>query len=352
MIVSSFSPKHGNCSLIIESADDLWTLRRLIHKGDVLVTRSSRISKREDEYSRPDKGERVKVTIALEVGEVHLDNSIERLRVKGTIRESSDESVTKAGSHSVSLSPGHSLTIRKERWSPLEVKLVNSTKDASGRFVMVAIDRREAGVGVLSGSHLSVLTTFESGLGGKMSGESDPKPFLSKIAEIVNQQRKAGDTVVVAGPGHTKNTLINLLAGGKSASNVKMVEGFDLTGSDGVRAMVRFPPFQEVARGSVVIEIERLVNESVKRISGGDGKVAYTLARVEQAARAGAVESCAASDDVFSGQVDEEELVDTLNAIESQRGKVYLADSSMDYGKQISSFGGIVALLRYSFKSY
>ena len=52
---------------------------------------------RKDEYSRPDKGERVKVTIALSVEEVHLDSSIERIRVRGTIVEASDESVTKGG---------------------------------------------------------------------------------------------------------------------------------------------------------------------------------------------------------------------------------------------------------------
>ena len=61
MIINELSAKHGHCSLTIESAEDLWTLRRLIDKGDVLVTRSSRVVKKEDEYSRPDKGERVRL---------------------------------------------------------------------------------------------------------------------------------------------------------------------------------------------------------------------------------------------------------------------------------------------------
>jgi len=93
MIVTAFDPKHGECSLKIESADDLWTLRRLIRKGDVVVARSSRVVKREDEFSRPDRGERVKVTLALSVEEVHLDSSIERVRLRGTILESTDEDV-------------------------------------------------------------------------------------------------------------------------------------------------------------------------------------------------------------------------------------------------------------------
>ena len=81
MIVSSFIPKQGICSLLVESPDDLWILRRLISPGDTVVTKSSRVSKREDEYSRPDRGERVKVTIALVVESVSLDSGVGRLRV-------------------------------------------------------------------------------------------------------------------------------------------------------------------------------------------------------------------------------------------------------------------------------
>ena len=352
MIVTQFNPKHGSCSLTIESAEDLWTLRRLIARGDVLVTKSSRVVKREDEYSRPDKGERVRVTIALTVEEVHLDSSIERLRVRGTITESSDESVNKAGTHSVTLSPGHSLTLRKERWGQLETALVRSKGPSSTRYVLVAIDRRDAGIGTLTGSHLSVLTTVESGLGGKMNEEQSPKPYLAKVSGIVAQACREGDEVVAAGPGNTKNALANALAQELKGRPVRVLDGFDLTGSDGVRSLVKSPAFQELARGSALVEMQRLVDEVVKRVSSGDRKVAYTLPRVKEAADAGAVEACAVSDDVFSAGVDEDALVETLNAIEAKRGSVHLADSSLEFGKQISAFGGIVALLRYPLRPY
>ncbi len=351
MIVNEFDPKHGFCSLTIESAEDLWTLRRLIAEGDTIVTRSSRVVKQEDEFSRPDKGERVKVTLALAVDEVHLDSSIARLRVRGTIVEASDESVTKAGSHSLTLSPGHSLTLRKEAWTPLDVRLVRPPTGSSSRFVIVAADRREAGVGTLSGSHLSVVTTIESGLGGKMGEEQSSRPYVSKVAEVVGQVFQEGDRVVVAGPGNFKNVISNQIKEKLRNHPVNIVEGLDLTGADGVRALIKAPSFQSLAKDSVVIEMQRLVAEVVKRVSMGDKKVAYTLTRVSEAASAGAVEACAVSDDVFASGVDEGELVSVLNTIEEKGGAVYLADSSMEFGKQVSSFGGIVALLRYALKS-
>jgi protein pelota len=351
LIVTEFSPRHGRCSLIIESAEDLWTLRRVISKGDVVVTRSSRVVKNEGEYSRPDRGERVKVTLALSVESIRLDSSVERIRVRGTIVEASDDSVSKVGSHAVTLSPGHTVTIRKERWTPLEEKLVRSSARISRRFIVVAADRREAGIGLLSGSHLSVVANVESGLGGKMSAEQSTAPYIAKVVEAVARTVKEGDELVLAGPGNFKNAIGNGIRGGLKSLRVWPIEGFDMTGPDGVRLLVKNPAFQEVTKDSALVELQKLVSEAVKRISKGDPKVAYTLARVRPAAEAGAVESCAVSDDVFSSAADEEALVGTLNSVEEKGGSVWLADSSLEFGKQVAAFGGVVALLRYPFKA-
>jgi len=352
LIVTEFSEKHGRCSLIIESAEDLWALRRIISKGDIVVTRSSRVVKRETEFSRPDKGERVKVTVALSVEEVHLDSSIERIRVKGSIVEASDNTVTKSGSHAVTLSPGHSLTIRKEKWSPVDTRLLRPPKGLSKRFIIIAIDRREAGAGVLSGSHLSVIATIESGLGGKMSEEQSSGPYVSRVLELVSRTVREGDSIVVAGPGNFKSSVVNKLKERLKSQSVRSVEGLDTTGADGVRALVKEPSFQEIAKGSLLVEMQQLVAEFVRRVSSGDQKVAYSLPRVREAANAGAVESCAVSDNVFSAGLDEEELVELLNTVEGRGGVVHLADSSLEIGKQVSSFGGVVALLRYPLKPY
>jgi protein pelota len=344
--VTEFDVKHKRCSLTIENADDLWTLRRLISKGDTIVTRSSRVVKKEEEYSRPDKGERVKVTIAMTVDDVHLDSSLERLKVRGTIKEASDETVTKAGSHSVNLTPGHSLTLVKDDWTPLDVSLVRRREDTK-RYVIVAVDRTEAGVGRLAGTHLSIVSSIESGLGGKMSEEQSSRPYVNKVADLVAQTVGGEDEVVVAGPGNFKNLVTNQIRERLKGRTVTMIEGFELTGADGVRALVRAEAFQRHAAGSQLVEIQKLVSEAVKRVGSGDGRVAYSVPRVKAAAEAGAVDSLVVSDDVFATGLDEQELISMLNQVESNGGRVYLADSSMEFGKQVSSFGGVLALLRY-----
>ncbi len=351
MIVSEFIPKQGICKLTVESPDDLWTLRRLLAVGDTVVSRSSRVSKREGDYARPDKGERVKVTIALEVEGITLDSSVGRVRIRGRIVEASDDSVTKAGSHSLLISPGQELTIRKEDWTPSDTRILNSSTLSERRFLLLAMDRREAGLGLLTGSHLTIVSTVESGASGKGGAgtkEVDMQPYFRKVLDLLKATWREGDVVVVAGPGNTKLTMENLLRKDPSlGKNEVLVEGFDLSGSDGVRALVKWEGFRKVASDSVLVEVQEAVEEAIRRISRGERRIAYTLPRVSEAARVGAVEKCAVSDDVFAYDVDEETLVKTLNTVEEKGGKVFLCDSSLETGKQVSALGGIVALLRY-----
>ena len=351
MIVSTFIPKQGICALVVETPDDLWTLRRLISPGDTVVTKSSRVSKREDEFSRPDRGERVKVTIALLVEGVFLDSSVGRLRIRGRITESSDENVSTSGSHSVSITPGYGLTLRKENWTPVYTSILNSARKTGRRFLLVAMDRREAGIGLLGGSHLTILSTVDSGASGKGGQEVDTEPFLRKIVGVLRNSWREGDTVVVAGPGHTKMALANRVAADPDLrKSYVVVDGFDLSGADGVRSLLKFEGFKKVASDSLLVEVQTIVDEVIKRIARGDGKVAYTLPRVKVAAEAGMVESCLVSDDVFARNSAEEEVVKVLNTVEQNGGVIYLCDSSLEAGKQVASFGGIVATLRYALR--
>ena len=79
-------------SLMPEDSDDLLTIRRILKNDDKIIGETTRVIKQEKEYSRPDKGERVKVRLAIKVEKISLDNVLDRIRVGGTILESNNES--------------------------------------------------------------------------------------------------------------------------------------------------------------------------------------------------------------------------------------------------------------------
>src|SRR5574341_1365669 len=115
-----------DCSvaLIAEEPDDLFTLRRVIKKGDKIVGDTTRAMKQEKDFSRPDRGERVKIRVALNVEKISIDDVVDRLKVHGTITESDSEAVQKGSHHSLTLKIGEAVTLTKKKWNDLEKKVV------------------------------------------------------------------------------------------------------------------------------------------------------------------------------------------------------------------------------------
>ena len=69
--------------------------RRIIEKDDQVISVTSRVIKQVKEYSRPDKGDRVKIRVALNVEKVSLDSLVDRVRVSGIITNTDNDLVSK-----------------------------------------------------------------------------------------------------------------------------------------------------------------------------------------------------------------------------------------------------------------
>lgn len=100
-------------SAIAEDADDLLALRRVIKRGDMITGSTTRVLKRDRDYSRPDRGERVRITVTIMAEKISLDGTIERLRIGGTVHESNNDSVPHGTHHSMTVAAGDAITISK-----------------------------------------------------------------------------------------------------------------------------------------------------------------------------------------------------------------------------------------------
>jgi len=129
----------NSVSVIPEDSDDLLTLRRIVKKGDRIIGDTTRVIKQEKDFSRPDRGERIKIRISIEVEKPSLDNMLDRLRLRGVIVESTNESVPHGSHHSFVVKINDAITIFKKKWSLIEKKLIRSKNQKFG-FLFVAID--------------------------------------------------------------------------------------------------------------------------------------------------------------------------------------------------------------------
>ena len=351
MIVKPSGTSNSAFFIIPEDADDLFTLRRIIEKGDRIISDSTRLVKQVKEYGRPDKGERVKVRIAIKVEQSKLDSAVDRLRISGIITDIDNEMVPKGTHHSLSIHAGDMTTIDKgRRWRDVEIRMLKRSASISN-FILVAIDTQEAAVAKVSGTHVKVIPNIYSGQSGKRYQTKNPniETYFVDIAKTVSSIICENDKVIIFGPGESRRRFFNILVSRQYVlkDRVQIVEGIDVAGEDGIFVFLRSSAMKQIMSTSKLTEVSSMLDTVMLMVNRGETRFAIGMNEVTNAAALKAIEAAVFSDSIFK-TANEEEIVKLLNLIESYGAKIFAVDSSTDIGLRVSSLGGIVALLRYA----
>ena len=342
----------NSISVIPEDSDDLLNLRRIIREEDKIIGDTSRVIKQDKEYSRPDRGERIKVRIALIVEKIFLDDVLDRLRIAGTISESSNESVPHGSHHSFILKINDGITISKRKWSPVEKSLIESNNKQIG-FLLVAIDTADCGIARLKGTHLEFLPNIYSGSGGKRYKTNfNIEKFFEEIQQAVFSLVKESDSIIIFGPGETKKRFLNFLQKSITASKYKIqvVEGIDSGGEDGIYTFTKSQAMKEIMSESKLAKVSSIIEEVMIRANQKSKKFTMGYEETKKANELGAVESLVFSDSAIQ-TIDEAKVIELLNDAESKGVKTFSVDSSTDIGLRVTGLGGIISLLRYAIES-
>lgn len=342
--------------IIPEDSDDLFTLRRIIKTDNIVVSDTSRVIKFENEYSRPDR-ERVKIRVSVKVEKIGLDESIDRLRIAGTIIESNNSLVPKGTYHSIIVQIGNNIVIDKgKKWEDLDLKLLKS--DVAGIFIIVAIDTKEAGIAKITGTHLEVIPNIYSGQSGKYythGAKNNPNIevfFEEAYLALNNLVNEDGNyKIIVFGPGETKRRFYNFIIGKKSGYKdmATVIDGIDVAGEDGVMVFLRSSSLKEVMSSSKISFVSAILDKIMLQVSRGEEKYVMGFREVDEAIKLKSVESLVFSNSIFK-DLKEEQIINMLNTAETYGAKVYAVDSSTDMGLRVSALGGIVGLLRYQIR--
>jgi len=338
----------NSISVIPEDSDDLLNLRRIIKENDKVIGDTTRVLKQDRDYARPDKGERIKVRIALTVEKISLDDVLDKLRVGGTISESSNESVPHGSHHSFILKINDGITISKKKWLPFEKKLLESSNNQVG-FVLVAIDTGDCGIARLRGTHLEFMPNMYSGSGGKRYKTNfNIEKFFEQVQQAISTMLKKEDLIIIFGPGETKKRFSNYIQKSQKF-NVKVVEGIDSGGEDGIYIFTKSEIMKEIMSESNLSKASSIIDEVMILANQKSRKFTMGFDETYKANQMGAVESLVFSDKAI--QEDEQKMIDFLNDVESKGVIIYSVDSSTDIGLRVSGLGGMISLLRYAIES-
>ena len=342
----------NSISVIPEDSDDLLNLRRIIRGGDKVIGDTTRVIKQDKEYARPDRGERIKVRIAITVEKISLDDVLDRLRIGGTITESSNEAVSHGSHHSFILKINDGITVWKKRWLPIEKSLVKSTNRQTG-FILIAIDTGDCGIARLKGTHLEFLPNIYSGSGGKRYKTNfNIEKFFEQIQMALLSIIKESDSIVIFGPGETKKRFSNFLQKSSALQKFKMqvIEGIDSGGEDGIYTFTKSQSMKEIMSESKLARVSSIIDEVMIRANQKSRKFTMGFDETQRANEFGAVESLVFSDSAIQAN-NESKVIEFLNDAESKGVKIFGVDSSTDIGLRVTGLGGIVSLLRYAVES-
>lgn len=357
MISKEVASSSGKAVYIIpEDSDDLFTLRRIIKTDDIVVSDTTRVIKFEKEYSRPDR-ERVKIRVSVKVEKIGLDESIDRLRIAGTIIESNNSLVPKGTYHSIIVQIGNNIVVDKgKRWEELDLKLLKS--EIAGSFIIVAIDTKEAGIAKITGTHLEIIPNIYSGQSGKYythAAKNNPniEVFFEEVYHSLHNILHEDGTyrLTVFGPGETKRRFYNFIIDKKSTfkNKLNVIEGVDVAGEDGIMVFLRSPSLKEVMGTSKISIVSSILDNIMLQVNRGEEKYVMGFKDVSTAINMKSIDSLVFSNSIFKA-LKEEEIIGLLNLAETYGAKVYAVDSSTDIGLRVSALGGIVGLLRYQIR--
>ena len=350
-----------------EDADDLLALRRVIRQGDVITGSTTRVIKRDKDYSRPDRGERVRITVSITAEKISLDGTLGRLRIGGTVLESNNDAVPHGSHHSMTAAIGDAVAITKKgpksgsksRWSRTDRMILDGNTKSSKRsaFLLVAIDTSDCGLACLRGTHLKISPNIYSGRGGKRYKTShsmdDFFASVSAAIDAILADEKDIGHMILFGPGNTKRQFSNHMnskSGQRSARQCGMTvtEGVDASGEDGIHMFTKSDAMKESMSGSKMALVSDILDTVIEYAYKKIPKYAMGYEETQAAASLGAVDSLIFSDMALQQYGDEQKMIDLLNSAEESGAGVYGVDSSTDIGLRASGLGGVVALLRYA----
>jgi protein pelota len=274
------------------------------------------------------------------------------LRISGIITETDNELVSKGIHHALTLEAGSAIVIDKgRRWQHIETKILTTSYANTGHFILVAIDSQEACVARISGTHVKVIPNIYSGQSGKRyqtKSNFNIEIYFTDIIKMIFSIITENDSIIVFGPGETKRRFFNILLNKQEISKdkVRVIEGVDVAGEDGIYVFLRSSAMKEVMSASKLAIVSSILDKIMLMVNRGEGRFAMGINEVSKAATLKAIDEVVFSDAVFK-TANDDDIIKLLNSIESFGARTFAVDSSTDIGLRVSSLGGIIALLRF-----
>ncbi len=334
--------REGEIALTPETLDDLWHLKYIIEKGDLVFALTKRKADSSTDKVRPEKVEKKNVRLGIRVDTIEFHKFSNRLRVHGVIEHGMDTGYH----HTLNVEEGLNISISKN-WKKDQFERVDEAEASSRkpRVIIVAIEEGDADIGFVRHYGIEIYSHIRQSSG---KGEGTLREvFFDTILDQLQHARTGSEAIVLAGPGFTKEDLIKHITMKDSdlASSILMEDTASI-GMSGFQEVLRRGAIDRIMEESRIARESTLMEEFLKRMAT-DGKVAYGMEEVKKAIDYGAVETLLLADELLRMEREQGNIDTLVQNVEHSQGKLVVFSTEFEPGQKLHSLGGIAALLRF-----
>ena len=341
MKILKFYQSENLLKVKVEIFEDLWSLQRVIFSGDAVKSKSVRRFK----ANESDVGELKDVMVTVVVEKTELDKTAQRLRIMGKIVDGSPLEYIRLGSyHTINVAAGDVIDIIKLKWPDYLLSVVRNAVSESRRPLLgiIAVDDEKALPAYLLAYGIEFRNEIYSNLSKKMSQKDFQEQLNKYFDAIVNEiNGMTVDTVIVAGPGFTKDDVqkymqskgiektLNKRLIFESTSNAERSGVYELIKSDKTSGLLE----KERIRAEFILMEKFLHNLSI-------GLHVYGIENVSDAINNYAISMLLVNDGVLG----DPQIQKALAEAEQKGIRIEVFNSSDEAGQQLHAFKDIAGI--------
>lgn len=335
--------RSGEIAVTAETLDDLWHLKYIVEKGDLVFALTKRKAEGSSDKLRPEKVEKKTVRLGIRVEDMEFHKFANRLRIHGPIEQGMD-----AGAfHTLNVEIGTNLSVTKDRWKNDQFERINEAEASSKRpkVVLVGVEEGDADIGFVHHYGIEIYSHIQQSSGKRETGLRGE--FFKEIVEQLRHAVPEDASIVVSGPGFTKDDFMKHFREVEpDLASRALTEDTSMIGRAGFQEVLKRGAVDRIMQESRIAREATLMEALLKEIAVG-GKVAYGFADVKNALEFGAVETLLIADETLREGREQGNIDHLLREVEKAQGKVVVFSTEFEPGEQLHKLGGIAALLRF-----
>jgi len=331
--------KSNEISFICQTIEDLWIIKSIAENGDSIKGSSYRRLKND----QTGDSDRKPVFVEVSIEKQDYSSTLNSLRFTGKIISSKPTELAPLGEyHTIEVSFNNKFTLTKKNIFNYQLDLLKNANALENKVDIIILDDDSCEVYLLSGIENKLIASLKSGKHGKRYNQTfDFSSFFEEVFSIIS---KSKNSLIIAGPGDTKNKFHKYL---KDKYNISaIVLNISNISKSSINELLSKKEVLRFFKDSILYKEKDMIDRFKEHLGKDNSLAIYSLKDVSQILESGACEFILISYSLWEKEID---LVQSLiKKAEKFKTKVHIVDPShQEVIKTLNSFGGVISVLRY-----